>query len=73
MFKRILDVTASILGLIILSPVLAVVAVTVRITSCGPAIFRQVRVGQGGQNFVLCKFRTMRMQGAVDRREQSGL
>ncbi|MEI6809435.1 MAG: sugar transferase [bacterium] len=70
MFKRILDVTASILGLIILSPVLAVVAVTVRLTSVGPALFRQVRVGRGGQNIVLCKFRTMRMQGTGDRREQ---
>jgi lipopolysaccharide/colanic/teichoic acid biosynthesis glycosyltransferase len=46
-------------AVVLLSPVLLAVAVAVRLGSPGPALFRQVRVGLGGEPFVLLKFRTM--------------
>jgi len=57
--KRIMDVTGAALGLVLLAPMLAVIAVLVRATSPGPALFRQLRLGQGGQPFYMLKFRTM--------------
>jgi exopolysaccharide production protein ExoY len=59
LWKRAFDSTLALLLIIILLPLLAVVALLVRVTSPGPIIFRQVRVGQYGRPFVLWKFRTM--------------
>ena len=59
MMKRALDVTAAALGLLLLSPIFVVVAVLIRLTSPGPAIFRQERIGRGFRPFFICKFRTM--------------
>jgi lipopolysaccharide/colanic/teichoic acid biosynthesis glycosyltransferase len=47
------------LGLVLLSPVLAVIAAAVRMSSRGPVVFRQVRIGLGGRPFEIYKFRTM--------------
>lgn len=58
--KRGLDVVLAALALAVLSPVLLVVAAAVRLSSPGPAIFRQERLGRYGRTFVLLKFRTMR-------------
>ena len=57
--KRALDLSASLLGLLLTSPVLAVVAVAVKVESRGPVLFRQERLGLGGRPFTLYKFRTM--------------
>jgi lipopolysaccharide/colanic/teichoic acid biosynthesis glycosyltransferase len=57
---RVLDLTVSVVALIVLSPVMALVALMIRLTSPGPALFRQERVGVDGQPFVMLKFRTMR-------------
>ena len=57
--KRATDIVISTLLLIALVPVYALVALAVRITSRGPALFRQVRVGQGGRHFHMWKFRSM--------------
>ena len=57
--KRTMDVVGSLLGLIVLSPVLAVVAVLIRRDSRGPILFRQERMGLGGRVFRCLKFRTM--------------
>jgi exopolysaccharide biosynthesis polyprenyl glycosylphosphotransferase len=57
--KRATDVVISVLLMVLLAPVYALVAMGVRITSRGPALFRQVRVGQGGRLFHMWKFRSM--------------
>jgi len=57
--KRILDVVGSALGLLLLLPVLAVVAVIIKLDSAGPVFFRQERVGRGGRSFRIFKFRSM--------------
>jgi lipopolysaccharide/colanic/teichoic acid biosynthesis glycosyltransferase len=57
--KRVLDVVVAAVCLILLSPLLVVVAVVVRLTSPGPALFRQTRLGRAQEPFVLFKFRTM--------------
>jgi lipopolysaccharide/colanic/teichoic acid biosynthesis glycosyltransferase len=56
---RPLDLFASLLGLLVLSPLFLVVAVLVKLDSEGPVFHRAARVGQGGQRFELYKFRTM--------------
>lgn len=58
--KRCLDVVVSGVGLVLLSPVLVVVAIAVRVSSPGPVIFAQQRVGRDGRPFTLHKFRTLR-------------
>lgn len=66
MSKRVLDVTLALLGLIVLSPVLAAVALAVRVTMGRPVLFRQVRPGLHGRPFALVKFRTMKDALAAD-------
>ena len=59
LLKRTLDFSAALLGLIVLSPVVLLIGVIVRLTSSGPAIFRQTRIGLNEQPFICYKFRTM--------------
>jgi lipopolysaccharide/colanic/teichoic acid biosynthesis glycosyltransferase len=61
--KRAMDVTGSLLALVVLSPVLALIAVLVKLTSKGPVLFRQTRIGQYGKRFTFLKFRSMRSTG----------
>lgn len=58
--KRMFDVTLSLLALVALAPVLALLAVAVKLTSRGPVLYRQARVGRDGREFDMLKFRTMR-------------
>ena len=58
--KRSFDLVCSGLALVLLAPVLVVVSLTVRLSSRGPALFRQERVTKGGRVFKMYKFRTMR-------------
>ncbi|MBN9316186.1 MAG: sugar transferase [Devosia sp.] len=61
--KRLLiDIPLSAMSLIVLSPLLIGLAVAIRLTSKGPALFRQPRVGLGGSDFMMLKFRTMRIE-----------
>jgi len=60
LMKRIFDVALASLSLVVLSPVVALVALLVRLRLGTPVLFRQVRPGLGGQPFTLMKFRTMR-------------
>ncbi|MHB1845881.1 MAG: TIGR03013 family XrtA/PEP-CTERM system glycosyltransferase [Deltaproteobacteria bacterium] len=58
--KRAFDVVVASLLLVIASPVMALVAAVVRLSSPGPILFRQERVGKAGRPYTLVKFRTMR-------------
>lgn len=71
MTKRFFDIFVSFFALIILAPVLLAVAVAVKVDSYGPVFFRQIRVGLGGRDFQIIKFRSMShdpvaSQGAFD-------
>lgn len=57
--KRLFDIVASALLLVLLAPVLAVVAILVRVKLGTPVFFRQVRAGRDGRPFTIMKFRTM--------------
>ena len=65
--KRIVDFTVAMVGLIVLSPLLLIIAVAIRLDSPGPVFFRQRRLGKDGSTFRIFKFRTM-----VDRALQIG-
>ncbi len=57
--KRVCDVLIAAAALLVLLPVMGLIALLIRITSSGPAIFRQVRCGLNGRRFVFYKFRSM--------------
>jgi len=57
--KRVVDVVGASLGVVLGAPVWILIAIGIRITSRGPVLFRQARVGLGGDLFTLLKFRTM--------------
>lgn len=59
--KRTFDIFASSLIILVLSPVILAVAILVRITSAGPVLYRQERVGRRGEPFQMLKFRSMRV------------
>src|SRR3990170_1808067 len=59
--KGVLGVLAATLGLLVFGPLMAAVAVAIRVDSPGPVIYRQRGIGQYGRHFVLLKFRTMRV------------
>ncbi len=59
--KRIFDIAASALGLLILSPVFILLAIWIVMDSQGPVFYRQVRVGRYNKDFYLYKFRSMRI------------
>lgn len=59
--RRAIDVTASAIGLVVLSPVMAAIAVRIKQDSPGPVIFAQQRVGRHGRPFTIYKFRTMQV------------
>ena len=59
--KRLFDITASGLGLLVLSPLFLILAVWIKLDSPGPVFYRQVRVGRGNKDFRLFKFRSMRV------------
>ena len=57
--KRLLDVVLSVIGLIIISPILLITAIAIKLESKGPVIFQQDRLGLHGQVFKIYKFRSM--------------
>jgi lipopolysaccharide/colanic/teichoic acid biosynthesis glycosyltransferase len=57
--KRVVDIFGSLIGLILLSPLLIVLFVIIKADSPGPAIFKQERLGKNGKTFLIFKFRTM--------------
>ena len=75
--KRAMDIVFSVLGMAILSPLFAAIAVGVRLSGPGPVIFRQTRVGRFGRHFTFYKFRSMQAdaedlkRSLLDRNESS--
>jgi len=65
-FKRGFDLTASLAGLILLSPLLLIIAIGVKISSPGPVLFRQKRIGYMRKDFEMLKFRSMRVNDKED-------
>jgi exopolysaccharide biosynthesis polyprenyl glycosylphosphotransferase len=69
MLKRAMDVGASALGLLVLAPLFAVVAILIKLGSPGPVFFRQVRMGERNRTFRIYKFRTMSADAEQQKRE----
>ena len=59
LLKRITDIFGSLIGLIIASPILVIIAIAIKLTSKGSVFFRQERLGKDGKVFKILKFRTM--------------
>lgn len=66
--KRVMDIVVSMLALVGLAPILATIAVLVKLTSRGPVLYAQERMGLDGRTFRMLKFRSMR----VDAEQESG-
>jgi exopolysaccharide biosynthesis polyprenyl glycosylphosphotransferase len=58
-FKRIMDLIGALVGLILFSPLMAITALAIKVTSAGPVIFKQDRIGRRGKRFSFYKFRSM--------------
>lgn len=67
--KRLIDILLSLLGLIIVSPIMLIVAILIKLESTGPVIFSQKRVGLNGKEFNMLKFRSM-VQNAEELKEK---
>lgn len=61
MAKRLFDIIFSLIGLIILSPILIIISIIIKCDSKGPILYQQLRVGKNNKDFKIYKFRTMRV------------
>jgi len=59
LLKRSFDLVGAVVGLLAISPLLAIIALAIKLDSRGPVLFRQTRIGRDGRRFRICKFRTM--------------
>lgn len=64
--KRILDIILSVLGIIVLSPILLILAMIIKLTSPGSVLFKQKRMGKDNQLFYIYKFRSMKSDTPKD-------
>jgi sugar transferase (PEP-CTERM system associated) len=64
--KRLLDIVAALVGMVLAMPLVAMAVVAVRLTSPGPALYHQRRVGQHGRIFTVHKFRSMRQDAEAE-------
>jgi exopolysaccharide biosynthesis polyprenyl glycosylphosphotransferase len=71
--KRALDFVLALALLVLLSPLVALLALLIRLTSQGPVLYRQTRCGLGGRKFTLYKFRSMRADADLRREELEAL
>lgn len=65
-FKRFIDVSVSLIAVIVLAIPMLIIALAVRLQDGGPAIFKQERIGKGGKSFYIYKFRTMILNAEKD-------
>ena len=63
--KFFFDRIIALLGLILVSPIMLIIAIAIKLDSKGPVFFRQIRTGKGGKNFEMLKFRTMEANNDV--------
>jgi len=77
-FKRAIDLVCSGIGLLVLSPVFAAIAIAIKLSSKGPVFFNQMRIGKNGRKFRMIKFRSMyldaeeRLKELMDKNEAQG-
>ena len=64
--KRMIDFIMALIGIIILSPILLILSIIIKVTSPGPILFKQNRVGKDNVEFKILKFRTMRIDTPKD-------
>jgi len=65
-FKRFYDTVLSLIGLIILTPLLLIIVIFIKLDSKGPILFKQKRIGRNKKHFYILKFRTMRIDTPKD-------
>ena len=76
--KRVFDIVVALAAMVLLSPLFLIIAIAIAITSPGPVIFRQWRMGEGGRPFLFYKFRSMcadaeqKRAGLMDKNEMTG-
>jgi exopolysaccharide biosynthesis polyprenyl glycosylphosphotransferase len=73
LLKRAMDLVLSTLGLVLLAPLFATVAIWIKLDSKGPVFFRQLRMGSGDETFEILKFRTMSADAEDRKQELVGL
>jgi Undecaprenyl-phosphate glucose phosphotransferase len=66
LIKRTMDIVLSLLAIVMLSPLMALIALLIKLTSPGPVLYRQERCGLNGRPFQMLKFRTMRVDAEKD-------
>lgn len=59
MIKRLFDLISSVIGVLLISPLLVLIAIMIKISTKGPILFKQDRLGKNGKTFKILKFRTM--------------
>lgn len=64
--KRVIDFLLSLIGIVVLSPVLLILAIIIKVTSPGPVLFKQERMGKDNVRFKIFKFRSMRIDTPKD-------
>ncbi len=64
--KRTFDICASLAGIVVLSPLMAVTAIVIKLYDHGPALYKQVRLTKDGKEFEIWKFRSMRVDAEAD-------
>jgi exopolysaccharide biosynthesis polyprenyl glycosylphosphotransferase len=73
LIKRAMDLLLSLLGLLVLLPLFALIAMKIKRDSDGPVFFRQIRMGEGGKTFELVKFRTMTVSAEKEKASLASL
>ncbi len=69
-FKRIFDIVVSIIALILLSPIIFTIIISIKLSSPGNILFKQIRIGKDGKEFKFLKFRSMRESKSGDKEEE---
>lgn len=65
-FKRLFDIVASLLAIIVFSPLFILISILIKCSSKGPVLFKQRRIGKGKKEFMIFKFRTMKIDAPAN-------